>query len=489
MIKNERYLRNILLVVALLLLLPHSYAIAGDACSDPIQPENYNEQILLFVDGYEIVTDVQPVIEQGRVLVPMRVLFEMMQARVLWDNKTKTVTATRDGRTLELTIDQQEARENTEIIFLDVPPRIIENRVFVPLRFVGEFWGLRVSWDNKKKSASLFTGQTTYRYLEKEFPLLSKETGEAESDIFLVGVHILELSPSLTPKISLAYEKTGIATELHNFASYYKEPVAVINGTYFDPTGQTPDPYGTIITNGKIVHTGNEGTTVGFTTTKKIKAENLSAEIKGTVKGYDRPVFHWNAFGMNHTPPPDAASVYLFTETRGNSIGFDYGTSVIVDSNGIILDRVKNVDAGIPPGGFVLNFTGYLVTEALHFIPGMEVEYTIVLKNKEEKAVDWSDVKEAFTCWPLLMEDGQVVAPASKVPANRSAFALRTDGRFMLLASTPATLEQLAQILKEDLDAHFAINLDGGGSTGLYFQGRYLIKPKRSIPNALVFYR
>ena len=488
--KNCLYVCNILLFILLLSFFPYAHAAASDASSG--EPENIKEQILLFVDGLEIIPDVQPIIEQGRVLVPMRALFEVMQAQILWNNETKTVTATRDGRTLELTVDQREGCDNGGTILLDVPPRIIGSRVFIPLRFVGEFWDIKVNWDNEKKSASLSTGLATYQYLKKEFPISSVKKNEAENaenGTFSVGVHVLELSSSLIPKVSLAYGQVGKATALHNFASYYKEPVAVINGTYFNSTGQTPDPYGIIITNGEIVHIGNEGTTIGFTNTKTIKIDSLEAEIKGTVKGYNRPVHNWSAFGMNHTPSPDTASIYLFTRARGNSIGFNYGTSVIVDRNGTILDRVKNVDAEIPPGGFVLNFTGYLELEALRFIPGMEAEYTITLKNKNGKIVNWSDVKEAFTCWPLIMKEGRIVVPTSKVPANRSVLAFRADGRIILLNSTPATLEQLAQILKEELDAYHAINLDGGGSAGLYFQGRYLIKPSRLIPNALVFCR
>jgi exopolysaccharide biosynthesis protein len=87
------------------------------------------------------------------------------------------------------------------------------------------------------------------------------------------------------------------------------------------------------------------------------------------------------------------------------------------------------------------------------------------------------------------MKDGQVVAPVSRTPANRSVMAFRADGRIFLLNSTPATLEQLVQIMTENLGVYHAINLDGGGSAGLYFHGRYLIEPRRLIPNALVFHK
>ena len=437
-----------------------------------------------------------------------------MRAQVNWDNASKTVTAGKGGHTLKLTVNQQEALLNGEVYTLDVPPLLLDNRVLVPLRFIGEFFGeLQVNWVDTEKKVYLETGLAKYRYLERIFGPQEKETEKttpeepakngrmentpendsvetAQDDSFVVGVHTVELSPALQPKVSLAQGQIGKATSLHNFASYFQNPVAIINGTYFNPTGKYPDPYGTIITEGKIVHTGEIGTTVGSTAEKEIRIADLEVEIKGTVLDNDLVVHNWGAFGLNHTPTPDNPSIYIFTAARGMSIGFDYGTAVLVDKNGVILDCVQNVDAPIPPGGCVITFTEYLQKEALqHFLPGRQVAYEIILKEKEGNIVDWSDIQEAFTCWPLIVKDDQIVAPVSRVPAIRSALAIRPNGRIILISSTPATLGQLGIILQEDLGVSQAINLDGGGSAGLYLHGLSITKPSRLIPNALVFYR
>lgn len=477
------------------------------------------KEILVFLDGLQIVFDVQPTLEKDRLLVPFRALFEAMRAQVSWDNASKTVTAGKGGRTLQLTVNQQEALLNGEIHTLDVPPLLLDNRVLVPLRFIGEFFGeLQVNWVDGEKKVYLETGLAKYRYLERKFAPQAKEAEKAaieaepgkndqsenapendgmekdvqtaQNDSFVVGVHTVELSPSLDPKVSLAQGQIGKATSLHNFASYFQNPVAIINGTYFNPTGKYPDPYGTIITEGKIVHTGEIGTTIGFTAEKEIRIADLDVEIKGTVMDNDLLIHNWGGFGLNHTPTPDNPSIYIFTAARGKNIGFDYGTAVLVDKNGVILDCVQNVNATIPSGGFVLTFTEYLQAEALqHFLPGRQVAYEIILKDKEGNIVDWSDIQEAFTCWPLIVKDGQIVAPVSKVPAIRSALAIRPDGRIILISSTPATLGQLGTILQEDLGVSQAINLDGGGSAGLYLHGLSITKPSRLIPNALVFYK
>jgi len=53
------------------------------------------------------------------------------------------------------------------------------------------------------------------------------------------------------------------------------------------------------------------------------------------------------------------------------------------------------------------------------------------------------------------------------------------------LVTCSATVRQLADIMKA-LGAYDAMNLDGGASSGLWVQGKYLVQPGRSISNALL---
>lgn len=56
------------------------------------------------LDGKQLSFDVQPTIENGRTLVPLRAIFEAMGANVDWNQSTQTATATKDGTTVKLTI-------------------------------------------------------------------------------------------------------------------------------------------------------------------------------------------------------------------------------------------------------------------------------------------------------------------------------------------------------------------------------------------------
>ncbi|MNN11689.1 hypothetical protein D3C81_1246560 [compost metagenome] len=67
----------------------------------------------------------------------------------------------------------------------------------------------------------------------------------------------------------------------------------------------------------------------------------------------------------------------------------------------------------------------------------------------------------------------------------RSALGITQDHKLILLTTGGATIPQLAEIMKQ-AGAYQAMNLDGGASSGLYYNGKYLTTPGRKISNAIV---
>ena len=104
----------------------------------------------VFVDGdlidFSKYDNVQPVIVNGRTLVPIRAISEGMGANVDWDSATNTVTITQDSTVVKLTIDSTTAYINGVASTLDVPAALIGGRTMVPLRFVGTALGEQVGW-------------------------------------------------------------------------------------------------------------------------------------------------------------------------------------------------------------------------------------------------------------------------------------------------------------------------------------------------------
>ena len=58
----------------------------------------------------------------------------------------------------------------------------------------------------------------------------------------------------------------------------------------------------------------------------------------------------------------------------------------------------------------------------------------------------------------------------------------------MIVIERSVTMQEFAYVFKS-LGATGALNLDDGGSTALYYNGRYLAGPGRALPNAVIFAR
>jgi hypothetical protein len=107
------------------------------------------------VNGQAIYFDQPPQNIEGRILVPVRAIFEALGAGVVWQQETGTVIATRAGTTVTLQVGNLQALKNTDKIILDVPPQNIRSRVMVPLRFVSEAFGAYVSWDGEHSTVRI----------------------------------------------------------------------------------------------------------------------------------------------------------------------------------------------------------------------------------------------------------------------------------------------------------------------------------------------
>ncbi len=113
--------------------------------------------ITVLIDGTRLILDVPPVQIEGRVLVPLRGVFERLGAKVVYDPAGQTVTATREAVTIVLRLGSREARINERIVLLDVPALALRGRTMVPLRFVSEALGARVDWEEATRTVQIHT--------------------------------------------------------------------------------------------------------------------------------------------------------------------------------------------------------------------------------------------------------------------------------------------------------------------------------------------
>jgi len=108
------------------------------------------------VNGSYIKTDSEPVIENSTVLAPARAVADALGCdSVSWNEKSKTALFKDENKTIEVTIGKSTALVDGVSKSLKTKAKIINNRTFVPVRFIAESLDAKVSWDSKSYTVDI----------------------------------------------------------------------------------------------------------------------------------------------------------------------------------------------------------------------------------------------------------------------------------------------------------------------------------------------
>lgn len=126
--------------------------------SQPPQP------IQVLVDDKPIPFTIDPVLVNGTTMVQFRPLFEHFGLEIGWDGATQTVSGTKERLKLELSIGETMATVDGQSVTLPVAPMLTKGNTMVPLRFVGEATGRRVTWDGETQTVFIDTSAVSYNF-------------------------------------------------------------------------------------------------------------------------------------------------------------------------------------------------------------------------------------------------------------------------------------------------------------------------------------
>ena len=136
-----------------ILILLLSFAIFISLLGIETNAANY---ISVTVGGESVKFDQRPIIENGRVLIPLRAVCEKIGTTVNWDLTEEIISITDGNKNLTLTIGSnlmQLSDGTTEA--LDVPPKIYNGRALIPIRAVVEQFGYTAEWNSKQQVVSI----------------------------------------------------------------------------------------------------------------------------------------------------------------------------------------------------------------------------------------------------------------------------------------------------------------------------------------------
>lgn len=123
--------------------------------SVPLTAFAENAEVGVEFNALPVEFDQPAVIFENRTLVPLRKIFELLGAEVSWNEETRTAVSQRYSRTVTVTVGNTIMLVDGEAKELDVPAKIINNRMLVPLRAVSEAYGCEVYWNDKERCAEI----------------------------------------------------------------------------------------------------------------------------------------------------------------------------------------------------------------------------------------------------------------------------------------------------------------------------------------------
>lgn len=281
-----------------------------------------------------------------------------------------------------------------------------------------------------------------------------------------------------------------------------QQGVAAVNGTYFAYTGR---PLGSLLIDKELVSTPvYDRTALLIDDDRKPYIDTVLVDSYFITAGGAKYVIS----GVNQGRDP--GSVVLYSPAWGDQTGTGTdGTELNV--SGSVVKEIRSGNSAIPQDGYVISLGG---TAARTIASNVKVGDKIDVHIKViPYATSPGPIRHMISGGPRLVKEGIVYvskneerfrADIARGRAARTAAGITKEGKLLLVtvdglpreraartdrSSVGMTLEELAGLMI-NLGAVEAMNLDGGGSTTMWIDGRIANKPvtgaEQYVSNALV---
>ena len=146
--RNIKLILTSFILILAMLISPFNVFAEFEDLFQNVDYEKGNE-IRVVLEGKQLEFDVAPQIVNGRVLVPMRKIFESFGLFVTWDNELRAAIGRSESMEVVFVIGSNIAVVNGLEYQLEVPAQIIGGSTMVPLRFLSEHMNYNVVWNGE----------------------------------------------------------------------------------------------------------------------------------------------------------------------------------------------------------------------------------------------------------------------------------------------------------------------------------------------------
>ena len=293
----------------------------------------------------------------------------------------------------------------------------------------------------------------------------------------------LKLMPALSS--TTLQSKRTITTIAKN-----SNAIVALNGTFFKP--QTGVPLGTLMINGKM-YTGPiyDRVALGIFGNDSVNKFDIArVQLNASISSGRETI------KVDNINQPRILSSYIliYSSDWGKLAppSPKYGMQIAVENNKVT--NISTAQLEIPKNGYVI--VG----------PAQELNKIDINKNVElniKTSPEWKNVEHIISGGPYLVKEGEIFVDMTEQKLGaiggrnpRSAIGYTADENLIMVAvdgrensSIGMTLMELAGFMKS-IGCINAMNLDGGGSTVMYVNGRVVNNPQQQggipVSNAIV---
>jgi len=116
-----------------------------------------SSEINIWLDRKPLETTIPSIIENDRIFISARNIIEALGGRITWFPALKLMTINIDNHIIRLVIDDPSLEIDGKVVSLEMPARIMDNRVMIPLEVIKIIAEVEIEWDNQTKTLSINT--------------------------------------------------------------------------------------------------------------------------------------------------------------------------------------------------------------------------------------------------------------------------------------------------------------------------------------------
>lgn len=314
-------------------------------------------------------------------------------------------------------------------------------------------------------------------------------------DITVTVLTVNPAHPAVTIKSAMVENTLGATDTFANIVESSDGATAVVNANFFAAYSDYQIPVGHSMADGELLYCSSGLTSLGITEDGKLTLgrPSIFARIKSL-----STIDNWPIYEVNSSVQADYVST-LYTPAYGKNVTITNDGYLLVVVNDVITKYVP-VSAGgvytVPANGYFVYMGKSYISTNYFYEPVVGTQLTPVsyfLQYADEEGFELDGVTSIISGAPRLVKDGVIVTELetgftetrfTTLSSPRTAIGIDAEGKLIIVSVRSATIQQMRELMLA-LGCVDAFNLDGGGSTAMYYNGQFIATPGRELTTTL----